>query len=92
MYVIDYCLFDTVQTVQLTKMDLGQLNIEIGQKMANGHLLFLPLNGGSTSLGMRLSHSYVVSETNVTYRTRKYLMGEILANHEGIICWQGKIW
>ena len=47
-------------------MDLGWPNIETGQEMANGQLLFL-VHGRNTFLGVRLSHSCAVGESNVTY-------------------------
>ena len=34
---------ENVQEIWLIKMDFGQPNAEIGQKMANGRLLFLAL-------------------------------------------------
>ena len=43
MFVINCCPNENVQETWLTKIGFGQPNAEIGQKMANGQLLFLSL-------------------------------------------------
>ena len=41
--IFDCCPTDNVQEVWPTKMDFDRPNAEVGQKMANGRLLFLAL-------------------------------------------------
>ena len=43
LQVTDCCPIENVQEIWPTKMDFGQPNAEIGQKMADGQLLFLTL-------------------------------------------------
>ena len=57
----------TVQEIWLTKTDFGQLNTKIGQKMANGRLLFLALRSQQDCLQVTQEKSCVWSSMQILF-------------------------
>jgi len=63
-------------------MDFGQPNVEIGQKMANGQLLFLTLLKNVTHIKQVLSYQILIQPVQVIYMIHTHTPQEKMHKNE----------